>query len=93
MTSPAPGSAPTQITDHGSDLAEAMASMSISAPARPTPRPLEVVNFLDCDDPAYIVALFEELLPGDRAPFAEYMAKRVLGVGIVTAVGHIPVAV
>lgn len=82
MTSPAPGS----------DLDHAMASMSISAPARPTMRPLEVVNFIDCDDPAYMVALFEEVLPGDRAPFTEYMTNRVLGIGIVTAVGHIPFA-
>ncbi|KAK3290860.1 P-loop containing nucleoside triphosphate hydrolase protein [Chaetomium fimeti] len=67
-------------------LVEAMASVSdVSAPPARPARRLPAVNFLAADNEAYINALFEEILPGDRAPFREYLTNRFLGIGIVTA--------
>jgi hypothetical protein len=71
------------------DLVQVMASVSITGAPRLTARPLPSVNFLACNDKAYIDALFEEVLPGDRLLFREYMRNRILGIGIVTAVSGI----
>ncbi|KAK3295984.1 AAA domain-containing protein [Chaetomium fimeti] len=67
------------------DLVQMMAPVSLSEMPRPTTRPLPVVNYLGCKDEAYINALFQEVLPGDRAPFREYLKNRTLGIGVITA--------
>jgi hypothetical protein len=54
-----------------------------------TPRPLPIVNLLAVQDQRYVNALLQEALPVDRVPFREYLTKRILGIGIITAVGHI----
>lgn len=69
------------------DLTQAMASLSVSDPATPVARPLPVVNLLAAQDQEYVDALLQEALPADRAPFREYLTSRILGIGIVTAVG------
>ncbi|KAK4150791.1 P-loop containing nucleoside triphosphate hydrolase protein [Chaetomidium leptoderma] len=51
----------------------------------PPVRTLPVVNLLDVPDDKYTRALLEEALPRDRAPFSQYLSRRHLGLGIITA--------
>lgn len=71
------------------NITQAMASLSIGAPTSVALRPLPIVNLLAVQDQQYVDALLQEALPADRAPFREYLTKRILGIGIVTAVGCI----
>ncbi|KAK0756460.1 hypothetical protein N5P37_010932 [Trichoderma harzianum] len=48
------------------------------------PRSLPVVNYLDIDD-GFITTLLLEVLPEDRTRFYNYMAKRPLGLGCISA--------
>lgn len=50
------------------------------------PRQLPIVNFLDVEDTKYTDALLGEALPQDRARFRQYLSKRPLGLGLMTAV-------
>lgn len=71
------------------DLAEKMAATSLEPNSLPTLRPLPVVNFLEIADAKYVDALVEEALPQDRTRFRQYLSKRLLGLGIITAVSLI----
>lgn len=72
----------------GANITQAIASLSISAPASVTRRPLPIANSLAVQgsqqDQHYVNALLQEVLPNDRIPFCEYLAKRILGIGIIT---------
>ena len=71
----------------GKGFYEWMTRPASALPDEPvTPRPLPVVNLLAAQDQRYVDALIEEAMPGDRAPFREYLVNRFLGIGIITAV-------
>ncbi|KAK0717372.1 P-loop containing nucleoside triphosphate hydrolase protein [Lasiosphaeria miniovina] len=62
------------------DLVELMAGLGLTSRVRALP----VVSFLSIDVDR-IDALLEEALPLDRTRFNQYLSKRVLGLGIITA--------
>ncbi|KAG7284557.1 hypothetical protein NEMBOFW57_010935 [Staphylotrichum longicolle] len=75
---------PSQTPETEEPNIEAMANLTLGQ-QHPPVRALPVVNFLDIPDDRYTWALLEETLPGDRAPFRQYMTRRHLGLGIITA--------
>ncbi|KAM0351036.1 hypothetical protein ACHAPU_002817 [Fusarium lateritium] len=65
-------------------VTEGVANLNIGSKG-PFLRPLPVLNFLSINDPEYVDCILQEALPQDRARFREYLSKRPLGLGMITA--------
>ncbi|KAH6850200.1 hypothetical protein B0I37DRAFT_428198 [Chaetomium sp. MPI-CAGE-AT-0009] len=66
------------------DLVRVLASVSRSEPRKPAARPLPTFDYLGSNDQSYVNALFEEVVPGHRAPFCTYLKNRTLGIGTIS---------
>lgn len=76
----------TKRIDSAGERSIGMDGLQMESTASIQLRPLPVVNFLNFNDDKHADAIVEEALPEDRARFRQYLSKRHLGLGLITAV-------